>query len=192
MRDTAGQPNRTKLLLVFAVFLAPVVAAYLFYYVWPPRGGVTNYGELIEPVTLPAELPLFTAAGEPFPLGRLRGKWLLLYPAPAACDEVCAQRLDGLRRVRLAQAGEQDRVRVIWLLTDASAVAPTAPGFPGLMILRDARGELVARLPVKGGLSGHFYIVDPLGNVMMRYDPDPDLKRMAKDLTRLLKASRIG
>ena len=35
-------------------------------------------------------------------------------------------------------------------------------------------------------------LVDPLGNLILRYPADPDIKRMANDLDRLLRASRIG
>ena len=38
----------------------------------------------------------------------------------------------------------------------------------------------------------HIYLVDPLGNVMMRWPAKPDMRRMLKDLERLLKASQIG
>jgi hypothetical protein len=36
------------------------------------------------------------------------------------------------------------------------------------------------------------YLVDPLGNLMMRYPEGADGKRMLKDLRRLLKVSQIG
>ncbi|HUQ29496.1 MAG TPA: hypothetical protein VM051_12940 [Usitatibacter sp.] len=38
----------------------------------------------------------------------------------------------------------------------------------------------------------HIYLVDPHGNVMMRWPAQPEMKRMLKDLERLLKASQIG
>ena len=38
----------------------------------------------------------------------------------------------------------------------------------------------------------HIYLVDPHGNVMMRWPARPEMKRMLKDLERLLKASQIG
>ncbi|MGA1143247.1 MAG: ABC transporter permease subunit [Ilumatobacteraceae bacterium] len=37
-----------------------------------------------------------------------------------------------------------------------------------------------------------FWLVDPLGNLMMRFPKDPDPAKMKKDIIRLLKASRIG
>jgi cytochrome oxidase Cu insertion factor (SCO1/SenC/PrrC family) len=36
------------------------------------------------------------------------------------------------------------------------------------------------------------YLVDPLGQVMMRYPDQPDPKKMIKDFQRLMKYSRLG
>jgi hypothetical protein len=45
----------------------------------------------------------------------------------------------------------------------------------------------------RGTLSyDHIYLIDPLGNLMMRFPRDPDTRRLIKDLSRLLKASRVG
>jgi hypothetical protein len=35
-------------------------------------------------------------------------------------------------------------------------------------------------------------VIDPIGNLMMRFPADPDLNRVKKDLVHLLKVSRIG
>jgi hypothetical protein len=36
------------------------------------------------------------------------------------------------------------------------------------------------------------YVIDPLGNLVLRYPTNPDIRGIANDLARLLKASRIG
>jgi hypothetical protein len=41
-------------------------------------------------------------------------------------------------------------------------------------------------------VSDHIYLVDPLGNLMLRFPRDPEPRLMIKDLARLLKASQIG
>jgi hypothetical protein len=51
---------------------------------------------------------------------------------------------------------------------------------------------LLGKLPVTGSVRDHIYLVDPLGNVMMRYPREVDPNRMKKDVARLLRASRIG
>jgi len=194
MQNGASKSNRNKFLLVLAVFAIPVVASYLAYYVWKPQGAVINYGELITPVQPTGNITLSQLDGQPLELKTLRGKWLLVYASAGTCDAVCEKELYAMRQVRLMQNREQDRVRRVWLLTDAAV--PSAEmltgKFEGTLALRDPKRELLAKLPVKTNLRDHVYIVDPLGNVMMRYDADPDLKRMAKDLERLLRASWVG
>lgn len=179
---------------MLGLFAIPVVASFLAYYVWKPQGGVTNYGELITPVEPVGDISLAQLDGTPVALKTLRGKWLLVYAAGGACDASCERSLYAMRQVRLLQNREQDRVRRVWIITDA--VAPNADllqeKFEGTLALRDPRQQLLPRLPVKTHLGAHIYIIDPLGNLMMRYDPDPDLKRMAKDLERLLRASWVG
>jgi hypothetical protein len=87
------------------------------------------------------------------------------------------------------QGREQDRVARVWLATgDAIVPSALAAEHPGLAIVTAPPGTL-ARWPQ--GETG-VYLVDPLGNWVLHYGVDPDIKGMAKDLTRVLKASRIG
>ncbi len=192
MQDGKSRPGRTRFLLVFGAFLAPVIASYLFYYVWPPRGAALNYGELIQPVSLPRDLALAEATGAPVPLAALRGKWLLVYAAPAPCDETCGRQLELLRKARLLQGRDQDRVQVLWLVSGGTRPGPVVTPPAAVRVLYDPQRVLTGRLPVREELARHLYIIDPLGNVIMRYDADADLKRMGKDIARLLRASQIG
>lgn len=194
MQNGVSKSNRNSLLLVLAVFGIPVIASYLAYYVWQPKGAATNYGELIQPVTLAQTAMLTQLDGKTIELQALRGKWLLVHANSGACDAACEKNLYALRQVRLLQGRDQDRVERVWLLTDD--IVPKEEllkqKFEGMRALRDPKGALLGRLPAKADVRSHIYVIDPLGNVMMRYDADPDLKRMAKDLGKLLRASQIG
>lgn len=194
MQSGASKSNRNSLLLVFAVFGIPVVASYLAYYVWQPQGAATNYGELIQPVTLAQTTLLTRLDGTPMELKALRGKWLLVHANSGDCDALCEKNLYAMRQVRLLQGRDQDRVERVWLLTDG--IAPKDEllkhKFEGTLAVRDVNGALASKLPAKSDVRHHLYVIDPLGNVMMRYDADPDLKRMGKDLGKLLRASQIG
>lgn len=194
MQNGASKSGRNRLLLVLGLFAAPVVASFLAYYVWQPQGAVLNYGELITPVRPTGEIMLTQLDGSPLAIKTLRGKWLLVYAGGGACDARCEHSLYAMRQVRLLQNREQDRVRRVWVVTDA--VAPRAEllqgRFEGTLAVRDPQRALLDKLPVKSELGNHIYVIDPLGNIMMRYDPDPDLRRMAKDLERLLRASWVG
>jgi hypothetical protein len=172
---------RAKLVLLGLFFAAPLLLAWLAYRMqWAP-GTRSNYGELISPPR-----PLAGA-----PLAALRGKWVLVSFDAAACDDYCRKKLYFMRQLRRAQGKDQARVERLWLLTDAARPpAGLLADFEGTRV--EPAGALAARFPVSGALSDHLYLVDPLGNLMMRYPREPDPSRMLKDLQRLLKVSGIG
>ena len=180
-----------SLWLMIAMVVAPVAASYLLYYFWPP-GRTVNYGELIEPRPLP-DAKLALADGAPFQLSQLRGKWVLVILDSGRCDAGCDRKLIYLRQLRLTQGKDMERVERAWLITDdvpprANAMAP----YEGTWRVRAAGAEVLKLFPAEGTASDHIYLIDPLGNLMMRFPRDPDPQRMVKDLARLLKASRIG
>ena len=182
---------RSKFLLLVAVFAGPVLAAWLAYFGWRPAGH-TNYGDLLE--VAPLQHTAGTAVdGAPLDLAGLRGKWLMVQLGPAACDPACAQRLYLMRQTRIAQGREQSRIERLWVLTDSGTVAPALlRDHPGLHVWRPSAAGFAEQFPGMGAPSGHIYLVDPLGNLMLRFPARPDAKRMMKDLKLLLKASQIG
>ena len=174
---------------IFAVCAMPLVAALVAYHLFPPAGR-TNYGELVEPRPLP-RTALQRLDGPPFTLAELQGKWVLLQVDDAACGPSCQEKLFLMRQVRLAQGKNMDRVERVWLLLDAGRPAPeVAPLHDGAVVAR-AAPELVAGLPATD-VRDHVYLLDPRGNVMLRFPKHADPKRMIKDLERLLKYSGIG
>lgn len=187
--------NRKKLLLLVAVFVLPLIASYLAYYVWQPQGGVSNYGELIQAVPLPETIKLNKLAGGELQLKELRGKWLMVQVDSGSCDAACEQKLYAMRQVRLMQGKEQDRVVRVWLVSDATTPHPVlGQKTENVLMLKDTSGALTAQLPTppQGKATQHIYLIDPLGNLMLRWPGNPDMKRMHKDLGRLLKYSQIG
>lgn len=191
MSDAPPKRSLTVLWVMLALTVAPIAASYLIYYFWPPSGTI-NYGELIEPRRLP-DARLALADGTPFRLSSLRGKWVLVMVDSGACDAYCEKKLYYMRQVRLAQGKEMERIERAFLVNDAAAMAPArlAP-YAGTLLIGAAGNDLLGLFPARGGASSHIYLIDPLGNLMLRYPQDPDPGRMIKDLKRLLKASRIG
>jgi hypothetical protein len=186
---TAPRRSRLTLWLIVAACAAPMIASYIAYYVWQPSGHV-NYGELIPPRPLPAQ-PLQTIAGQPFSWADLRGDWLLVIAHAADCDERCRRNLVYTRQVRLAQGAEAERIARVWLITDRLAPDERVlADQPGLIAVRMDGAALASALPASGNVTDHIYVVDPLGNVMMRFPPDPDPRRMLKDVSRLLRHSK--
>ena len=186
-----GKRSRAALWLIIAVTAAPVAASYLLYYLWAP-GRTVNYGELIEPRPLP-ELPLTLLDGSPFRLSQLRGRWVLAMLDSGRCDAACNTKLLYMRQLRLTQGKDMERVERVWFIVDGTAPRPEAvEPYRGTWLVRAGGGVVAKRFPAPEAVSDHIYVIDPLGNLMMRYPRDPDPRRMIRDLTRLLKASRIG
>ncbi len=206
---------------LLAVTIAPVIASYLVYYGVRPEGR-TNYGDFVEPqvtVTSIPVSPVITPRAESAftliqsdprtrrpltQLGDWGGRWLMVHIGPSVCADACKQELWLMRQIRLTTGRERDRVERLWLLTD--------DGTPDPALIAEHEGIWVARLgqvpaadalvsnwlsvaaaAVKNsGGASNIWVVDPLGNLMMRFPDNPDPDGMKKDINRLLKASRIG
>lgn len=182
----AARRGRLALLLIAAVCLAPIVASYTIYYLYP-RDPSANYGTLL---AVPAPAIAGNApAGAPFALSDLHGRWAFVTVAANGCDAACVRDLYATRQARTIQGREQDRVvRVLLVNAGGAPAADVLAQHPGLVVAEVAPPTL-ARLP--RGATG-IYLVDPLGNLVLHFPGDPDIKRMANDLGRLLRASSIG
>jgi hypothetical protein len=184
------------LYLLLAVCVAPVLASYTAYYLLPPSGR-TNYGALIEPQRPLPTLALQQLDGTPLPAARLRGYWTMVQVDTGACGAACDRKLWKMRQVRLTAGKDADRVQRVWLIIDETPLATTViREYDGTLFLRARRDEVAAFLLLpdepSGDLADPIWLIDPLGNLMMRWPRDADPNRMKKDLTRLLKASGIG
>lgn len=186
--------GRVKMLLVLLVCAAPVIASYLTYFVIRPASS-SNYGSLIMPTRATPALPLFTLEGKPFLASSLKGQWLLISVGSAACEAACEQRLFMQRQLREMLGRERDRLEKIWLVNDGVTVSPSLvtalTASPVTTILRVDPGALAAWLSPEAGraLEDHFYVVDPMGEWMMRMPARPDPAKVKRDLERLLRAS---
>ncbi len=167
---------RRTLILLALVCVAPVAASYIAFYFWKPGGG-TNYGELLTPT--PWNPPGIAPSEEVL----LRGRWVMVFAAPASCDKGCRDKLWIMRQVRTAQGKEMDRIERVWLVTDG--------GKPNAALLAEHPGLRVVNAHAVEPGAGRIEIIDPLGNQMMRYPAEPEPKRMIKDFERILKYSRI-
>jgi hypothetical protein len=190
--DATRRRQQLKLIALVLFFAAPVIASYLAYYVLPPSGR-TNYGELIQPQRPAPALALSTPDGSPYRFASLLGQWVLLQVDGGACDPTCTDKLFALRQQRTMTGRERDRIDRVWLVDDA--VTPVlSPDYEGTLVLRADPAELARWLPVDPGRSvrDYLYVIDPLGNLMMRFPADGEPARIRKDIGRLLRASRVG
>ncbi len=196
-----SRKSRRTMLLVAAVCLAPFIGSFTLYYFWQPSGRI-NYGELVEGVTLPAGAvaplaPLAPLAqkgtGKPFDFAQVRGRWIFVTVDSGACDDYCQKKLWKMRQVRLTQGKYPERIERVWLVNDAHGVAASVlKEYEGTWVASAQDHAVLKLLPHADAQRDHIYLVDPLGNVVLRYPKDADPSRMKKDLSRLLRISRIG
>ncbi len=184
------------LYLLLAVCAAPVIASYTAYYFLPPEGR-TNYGALIEPQRPLPPLTLRQLDGSPAAAEILRGSWTMVQVDSAACNAMCERKLWLMRQVRLTTGRDADRVQRVWLIVDDAPLATLLMReFEGTRFVRARANELATFLPLaqsaEARLADHIWLIDPLGNLMLRWPKDADPNRMKKDLIKLLKVSGIG
>ncbi len=189
MSNEKPKKSLLSLWLLIALCVAPVVASYVAYYFWQPSDHV-NYGELLEPRPLP-DAGLALDGGAPFQWEALKGKWVLVSVDSGNCDDYCQRKLLYLRQVRLAQGKEVSRVERAWPITDdAKPAAGTIDPYQGTWLIRAAGGASLRLFPAEQTTADHIYLIDPLGNLMMRFPRDADPRKMLKDLARLLRHSK--
>ncbi len=195
--------QRLKLLLIFFLFALPLLTAVIWHANidrWRP-GTITNHGQLIVPARPLAPFDMPGLDGTHITQDFLRGKWTLITISAAACDKACRGNLYKMRQARLALNEKMDRVQRLWVLSDAAQATPSAgllSEHPGLVVAKPGTAELEhfmtqfqqAGEPVAG--QDRIYLVDPLGNLMMRYPADADPGGILKDLQRLLLTSWVG
>ena len=171
--------------------ILPVVASYLLYWFWVPDKH-TNYGTLIEPRQIPAS-SMQTTDAKPFTFDSLRGRWVMLIIDGGKCGPRCEEKLWQVRQVRQAQGKEMGRVERVFLISDDQIPsAQIAHDYRGTWMVHGSVQPIVSMLPADKSAYEHVYLVDPLGNLMMRFPAHAEPKRMIKDLARLLKYSRSG
>ncbi len=186
--------GRWNMLLVLLVCAAPVIASYTAYYVVRPEGR-RNFGTLIEPQRPVPPVTATSLEGKSVNLQDLKDQWLLVSVAGGACDASCANNLYFQRQLREALGKDKDRIDRVWLVDDSAPVPEVIqPALKGAVVLRVAHAELETWLRPQDGhvLSEHLYVVDPMGNWMMRFPPGISLEtapQVKRDLERLMRAS---
>ena len=179
---------RVQMLLIAAVFFGPLAVATFMYYggAFQPEGR-TNHGTLLQPIVNVAEmLPNSAIAAD--------GHWVLVYLNEGDCDDACKNALYSLRQSRKMLGKEMERLLRVFLHGD------TAPDtvfldneHAGLIADNDAGLSALLINKKPASLSGGgYYLLDPLGNLVMYFEPDIDPADMVDDIKHLLKLSRIG
>ena len=194
--DPTGQAvntrsGRWKMILLFLVCASPVIASYFTYYVVRPEGR-RNYGELIDPQRPLPALAATAVDGTTVSMDSLKDQWLLVSVADSSCNEACQQRLYLQRQLRETLGREKDRLDWVWLRTGPMELsAPLRDATAAAQVLHvdaAALGQWLEPAPGRR-IEDHLYVVDPIGNWMMRFPADADPRQIKRDLERLLRAS---
>jgi cytochrome oxidase Cu insertion factor (SCO1/SenC/PrrC family) len=181
---------RAKLVAIMALFALPVVASTIVYLFFRPER-TSSYGELLQPPATITATRFLRHPDGTFQFEEVRGKWLLVVSDTGACPEGCVAKLVLVRQVRLMLGRNANRVLRIFVADDSRAPAPeTMAPFEGTTFISPPVGTIFPLSPVND--RAHIYVVDPHGNVMLRFPAEAQPRLMLKDLERLLKASQIG
>ncbi len=200
MKFSFSLSAKTKFVLMFILFALPITASYLAFFFWKPKI-TNNLGELITPVVaMPmVKFELMDGKDAPEAAGEksLRGKWLMVMRDSGSCDAECSKKLYTMRQARLILNKDLNRVARVFLIDDG--VVPSAQlqqDFAGTAFVTKGGLAWLAQLPREKDDTtsgrGYIYAVDPMGNLFMRYKASDDIKNVAADFRRVLKASQLG
>ena len=181
------------LYVLIAITIVPIAAAYISYYFAPPAGR-TNYGTLLEPQRPVPPLSLTNLDGTRFDLRQLAGNWVLVMVDSGQCDSLCANKLLMMRQQRTMTGKDQERIERVWLISDEEPLS--------IMLMREYQGTHFVRAPVRelrdflvlpdapgAQLQDHIWLIDPRGNLMLRWPKNPEIDGVKRDLAKLLKVS---
>jgi len=181
------------LYLLIAITTLPIVAAYVAYYVAPPSGR-TNYGTLIEPQRRTPVLPMTKLDGTAFDLRELRGRWVFVMVDSGECDPRCEDKLLMMRQQRTMTGKDRDQIERVWLIPDQVPLS--------IVLMREFEGTHFIRTPLQplrdflalpdaadARLQDHIWVVDPSGNLMLRWPKDAEPSGVKRDVAQLLKVA---
>ncbi len=188
--------GKKSFLGLIAVFVAPILLGTLLFFNLDKLGfekGAVNYGTLIQPA-FPAQVhDLKQADKSAARENTLAKKWTMLYIQPNDCDKVCLARLQLIKRVRLLMNEQMRRVRTVFVSTEAVGKLVSVKENPDLVMTHVdmTSSDFLKQYPELDKTP--VYLLDPLGNLMMYYPQEnPDIKKVIKDLLKLLKYSHLG
>jgi len=186
--------GRWKMLMVLLLCASPVIASYFTYYIIRPEGR-RNFGELINPQRIVPNLSATDLNGQSVNLQTLTGQWLLVSVSSGACDAGCQKHLYLQRQLRESLGKEKVRLDWVWFVSDAAPIAETLlPALKGATVLRLPAEQITTWMqPAQGQqLADHLYLIDPMGNWMMRFQQGLDAataKKAKSDIDRVMRAS---
>jgi cytochrome oxidase Cu insertion factor (SCO1/SenC/PrrC family) len=175
--------SKKELWVLLASFVLPIVFGTAFFYLSPGSftKSTVNYGEFVNPVISTENQDIvFNDAKN----GSLQGIWTLTYVTDR-CEQSCQKTLEDMNTIRILTNENMRRIQNLLLTSE------NVKGINPKVAL--ARGGVDLMQKLKKFPNNHLFLIDPLGNIMLHYNPEElNIKLVIKDLHRLFKYSRIG
>ncbi len=182
--------NRRKFLLLLVLMCAPVVISYALYFL-EYRPESKHYGDLV-PIVKVAGKGTNLTDNTILRMKDFHGKWVLVAIDSGHCDEACQKKLYYMRQVRLVQGKQKHRIERIWLINDDTIPdAELTKQYEGMYFVNAKDSEILSFIETKEEQIKHIYLIDPIGNLMMRFPENVDGTKMGHDIKRLLHVSQL-
>ena len=170
--------------MLLAMFILPIAFGTLFFYANPNyfSESTVNYGELVRPVIATEEGDIEIDGG-----ASLQGIWTMVYVS-SRCDDVCEKAVVDMKTIRTLMNADMRRIQRMIIIENNST--PTVND--ETLIKAKITSEKLTK-SLKKYAENAIYLIDPIGNIMLYYEPQNiDIRLVIKDLKRLFKYSRIG
>ncbi len=182
--------SRITLLIIILILCSPVFIATTYYLMGYNPGSI-NYGDLLEVQKLKGD-GVNQIDNTIFRMKDLHGKWAMVTIDSGECNEACQSKLYYMRQVRIIQHTEKDRVERLWLIDDNKTVSDELlEEYKGTLFINAKDSEFVKAIETEDKHRKHIYLVDFMGNLMMRFPEELDPKKMSEDIKRLLHVSQL-
>ena len=170
--------------MLLAMFILPIAFGTLFFYANPNyfSESTVNYGELVRPVIVidESDIEIDSEAS-------LQGIWTMVYVS-SRCDDACEKAVTDMKTIRTLMNDDMRRIQRMIIIKDNS----TPKNSDESLIKAKITSEKLTQ-NLKKYTENAIYLIDPIGNIMLYYEPQNiDIRLVIKDLKRLFKYSRIG
>ena len=187
--------SRLKFLFIVLIFVIPFIYSYILINKKNVEKELptSNYGQFVTPIVSINNISYIDSFDNKINSNSLNGKWTLIHYIDKYCDAPCLNNIYLLRQINIALGKDMNRVRRMLLinLSDHNT-ASIQKKYPHLLIVKSKLNKLHDVIKGIKSDTTNIFIVDPMGNIVLKYNQDFNGKKFLKDLKKLLKLSRIG
>ena len=191
----SNKRNPYAVWFVVIAFVAPVVLAYTIFFLVDVKS-FSNHGEILNPIVHIEDFKLEDESNLLIPKDKLTYKWRLISFLSKDCDEACQTRLYDVRQIHTSLGKNKHRVLRMFVHLEPAGQALNKlieETHPNIIHVYGNEQDIVNAIGNNATITNNeTYIMDPMGNVMMRFTQEQPSKDFLYDLRKLLKASQIG